>query len=615
MGCGSNSGNCGCGNCSCNEEPQPVIPSFVENENCSTTFVYGNNESTTVASFPIVASKTNYSPEDEDGPLSECEQVSEALDKASQCIKELKDDAVDASEVTYSPTIADGPLSSAETSAQALDLTNQCLKDIKDGSIFDFSIDDDNNITWTVDGVSTTISVSTPVVRLRESADGSEHRLFVNGILIDTIVDSDTISPTYTIGEDVNGDTILLADGVQVGNSVPDSDTVSPALSFAPNASNGTDVLIGGAVVYTIPDKDTISPEMTFAPNPNGGTDVSIDGTLVYTIPDNDTISPQTTLVQNGNVYDVLVGGVSIGEITTIPDTDTNTTLVTGTQTINADGSIEQCFTTVAADGSFPNGADDQCFTLPAPTDNDALDCDDSALGGKNVFSIQMMQSLGLGLLIDFVDSGDGCTPAAPNAKLSDLKLHTYNPHGDAWVYDGAGSWTCKTVNSEAGIRNMPIVSGAASTILIQDPNVDEISGMTDWTTLSINERTYTNTDCVPWLFDYHSRVYIDAVTVAEDNFWCLRLSAGPNNTVSWAGTPAFKVDTLDSTKPAQDMQGYIHTFGKVCVEAGETVTLSRQIEFRAPEFNAQGGVNGQRINIAGGNRVSAHRVKECDLL
>ena len=200
----------------------------------------------------------------------------------------------------FSQLPANDPFASAPANQQEHNvLVENCIREIKDGSIFNFSIDDDNNITWTVNGVSTTVSVAAPIIRLTESQDGSEHRLFVNGVLVDTVVDMDTVS-----GE----------------------------LSFQPNANNGTDVFVGGTLIYTIPDTDTV-------------------------------------INQTGNNYEFVEGGQVIGTITTIPDTDT--TLVLGTQTVNADGSVEQCFTTVAADGSFPNGQDDQCFTLPAPSASD----------------------------------------------------------------------------------------------------------------------------------------------------------------------------------------------------------------------------------------------------
>lgn len=377
-------------------------------------------------------------------------------------VNKINTDNQDATQVSWEPSDINSPLGGAITVAEGLDLVSQCLKDIKDGSLFDFSVSGDD-ITWTVNGVSTTVSISHPVVSLvdngssfsltvdggvvqtinfpvvsvSENTDGSMENILVNGVIVGTFADNDTISsahPNYTIGEDNSGNTVLYENGVPVGVAI-DNDTIStphPVLSFTPNAINGTDVLINGILVYTIFDNDTVSsphpvyafeenaagdlevsldgvviatiidsdtvstphPVMTFSPNSTNGTDVLVDGVVVYTIPNTDVV-----ITQSGNTYTFVEGGNIVGTIDTIPDTDTSLTL--GTQTVNPDGSITQCFTTTALDGSTPNGLDDVCFVIPATSSTENTSTDNSIVVNGDDLSAKAAYSDGSPIYAD----------------------------------------------------------------------------------------------------------------------------------------------------------------------------------------------------------------------
>lgn len=390
-------------------------------------------------------------------------------------------------------------------------ITENCIRDMKSGSLFTFSINASGDaITWGVNGNNTTVSILYPVVNLVEDASGGAHSLTVDGVVVATVTDADTISslttyaPNPTNGTDIlvdgvvvytipdndtisavttyelqsNGTTNVLVDGVVVYN-IPDTDTdtVSPTTTYAPNAGGGTDVLVDGVIVYTIPDEDTVSPVTTYAPNPTNGTDILVDGVVVYTVPDNDTVSPATTYAANPNGgTDVLVngtvvhtipdtdviinqtspneftfteGGDLLGVINTIPDTDHCLAIGVGVELF--DGRFRQCFTTTSKlDGSTPNGPNDVCFDIPAP-DLAGVNCAGNSinLNTEPLVTADEITSNGMGFVMPFVAGTPPCAPAPLTGKQAMFGGITLSPDGDVWRHPaGGGAPILENVNA-----------------------------------------------------------------------------------------------------------------------------------------------------------------------
>ena len=180
---------------------------------------------------------------------------------------------------------------------------------------------------------------TSPAISISETANGERHNISYGGVLIGTFIDQDTVSPAapeYTFSDDANGD---------------------------------LQVFLNGNLISTIDDQDTISPApivVTYRTTANGDTEVLNDGVVVHTI-------QRTTAVINqvsDNEYQLVVNGQVSGTFDTIPDTDQGAIL--GSRTVNADGSITQCFTTVwmshptIAAGTPVTTVDDICFDIPA---------------------------------------------------------------------------------------------------------------------------------------------------------------------------------------------------------------------------------------------------------
>ena len=167
-------------------------------------------------------------------------------------------------------------------------------------------------------------------------------------------------------------------------------------------AALAADIFVTGATydastgVLTLTDNDAGTPDVTVnlaalisqLINNNDGsyTHTSGDGSVTVINVLGNEAGNLLTVSSNGGVSIIpsdIVSGIC-GDATAKAalvscledDINTDTRLVIGSQTTNADGSIAQCFTTTAIDGSAPNGPDDVCFVIPTSASRMELSAD-----------------------------------------------------------------------------------------------------------------------------------------------------------------------------------------------------------------------------------------------
>ena len=200
----------------------------------------------------------------------------------------------------------------------------------------------------------------------------------------------------------------------------------------------------------------------------------------------------------------------------------------------------------------------------PDPADL-ILDCDGGSTGGQRVLTLQNKMDLGVCLEVPFVDSGDGCTPAAPSAKLAGFNLRTENTDCDQFKWDGT-AWALTNLSQNTGYCALNfdgvLTPGQASPIGATGFSLNDAQ-LAAWNATNATayadvfglSKTLTNDDKVPWKLQGRMRAVHSPLNVGSGNRFGVQWTTGPSDTAEavlsgsgtkWLGATPSSIDVVD---------------------------------------------------------------------
>lgn len=205
------------------------------------------------------------------------------------------------------------------------------------------------------------------------------------------------------------------------------------------------------------------------------------------------------------------------------------------------------------------------------------VDCGGAAIApGSRLITADDLITAGAGLSIAWVDSGDGCTPAAP--PWPNLHYVTIRPDGAKFTWDGA-AWTLECAPSD---YYQQVVEAVAR---VNGADIDPLVGQV----ISSVELVVENTDpCRVLCFraDYRGGQPAVGGNTGQVNVWQLNYASTGGN---WTGSPSIIWDNR-----GYDGSYEGHAYATVnefralqCLNPGESVTLRKEITFAPLQYTS----------------------------
>ena len=543
-------------------------------------------------------------------------------------------------------TLCLNPLKGATLNGEAVPIEDGILvlEDMFGEGVVDAVAD---TYTITLPGQEPVVLCLTPVKGI--TGDGVDNADPHNPVIMGTTV-TDQANGLSGIVEDFKGDAceFLKASAYNPSSTVPDelgvfhaittSDNVTTNVCLRPLKSiNGIEPDINGNVNVADLFSNTVdNGDGTFTTTNSDGTEVTWsgdtfaeqmdngDGTVTFTMADGSTVTlclnPVKSVVQN---EDGLGATVTYADGTT--GALTYPAVTTSSFTSNGDG------TTTHSDGNgndtsnIQEDIDDGGSNILAAdgvTINPLLDCNAAPIDVEDDSSRFMIYSqvadLGVVQRIKFVDSGDGCSPAEPDAKLVEVFgcLETVNPKGDQWEYNTstANAWECVQVAYDQTIVPFTNINRTVTTAELQafrdaNGNAEE--------SIIFNSRTIRNDDCVPLCYRAFVRSSGQFTGVSPNNQWNIQLlpSAADTTPTPWVGGPASIIDTTNEVNIREDQKDLLHMENVGVIQPGDEVTFEICALLQLLTFNNPAG-SIQRVTFGGfSGRIELSRCKGGDVV